>query len=80
MNIELTGARFLTPVEMSELAALLDSLHRKTITVIDRLRTDVETQRTRIAGRWKGVSALRPVERQRANGVVREGPFAAACI
>lgn len=65
MKIELTGAQMLTPPEMLEMAARLDALHQRTIKTIDRLQQEVAAQKARIASRWKSVSALGPIERQR---------------
>ncbi len=65
MRIELTGAKFLSIQELSELAARLDFLHDKTIKTIDRLRGEIEAQKARISNHWRGVSALGPADRGR---------------
>jgi hypothetical protein len=65
MKIELTGASFLTLPELGELAARLDALHQKTVKTIDRLESEIEAQKARVAERWKGVRALGLADRSR---------------
>jgi hypothetical protein len=62
MKIELTGAKFLTLPELSELAARLDALHDKTIKTIDRLEREIEAQKARVAKHWEGIRALGPAD------------------
>lgn len=45
--------KFLTGSQLVEQAALLDSLHSRTLKAIDRLQRDVDARKAAIASRWK---------------------------